>query len=59
MPWNFPETPALNQYYVFNGIRWRWNGYAWVWGGVCGGSSELGRYMVLVGGSEGLGGRGQ
>ena len=38
MPLNFPEIPALNQYYVFNGIRWRWNGYAWVSAGVCGGS---------------------
>jgi hypothetical protein len=36
MPLNFPSNPALNQYYVFNGIRWRWNGYAWLAAGVCG-----------------------
>lgn len=58
MPLNFPETPALNQYYVFNGIRWRWNGYAWVSAGVCGGSGVFagisGDYVSGITGGPGI-----
>lgn len=46
MPLNFPSNPAVNQIYVYNGIRWRWNGYGWASLGVSGGS-------VVVGGISG------
>lgn len=46
MPLNFPENPTVNQIYVYNGIRWRWNGYGWASLGICGGS-------VVVGGISG------
>lgn len=46
MPLNFPSNPAVNQIYVYNGIRWRWNGYGWASLGISGGS-------VVVGGISG------
>ncbi len=58
MPLNFPSTPALNQYYVFNGIRWRWNGYAWTSAGVCGGDVVVGGicgdYVAALTGGVGI-----
>ena len=58
MPLNFPENPALNQYYVFNGIRWRWNGYAWTSAGVCGGNTVVGgicgEYVKALTGGVGI-----
>jgi hypothetical protein len=29
MPFNFPDSPTLNQVYAYNGQAWKWNGDAW------------------------------
>lgn len=29
MALNFPTSPTLNQYYIYNDRTWKWNGYAW------------------------------
>ena len=29
MPLNFPNSPALNDFFVAGGRRWQWNGTAW------------------------------
>lgn len=30
MPINFPNSPALNEQYSYNGTIWEWNGSAWI-----------------------------
>lgn len=29
MPINFPDSPTLNQTYIYANKTWQWNGYAW------------------------------
>jgi len=56
MPLNFPSSPTLNQLYIFNGIRWRWNGYAWSSAGICGanGAGFTGDYIMGITGGIGI-----
>lgn len=56
MPLNFPTGPSLNQLYIFNGIRWRWNGYAWSSSGICGanGAGFTGNYVMGITGGIGI-----
>ena len=56
MPLNFPPGPSLNQLYIFNGIRWRWNGYAWSSSGICGanGAGFTGNYVMGITGGIGI-----
>ena len=56
MPLNFPPGPSLNQPYIFNGIRWRWNGYAWSSSGICGanGAGFTGNYVMGITGGIGI-----
>lgn len=58
MPLNFPENPTLNQYYVYNGIRWRWNGYGWTSAGISGGNTVIGgicgEYVAALTGGVGI-----
>ena len=59
MPLNFPENPTVNQIYVYNGIRWRWNGYGWTPAGISGGvpfvpSGISGDYVIGITGGVGI-----
>ena len=56
MPLNFPTGPSINQLYIFNGIRWKWNGYAWISSGICGanGSGFTGDYVSGITGGIGV-----
>ena len=63
MALNFPDTPALNESYTFNGTQWQWNGTAWSTANVMitaraglGGAGNCRTCAIAFGGCTGPGG---